>query len=307
MHMARKGTRWVGALIAGLGLVLAATPALAGTDYVLGQFNMAGGHKDYGKLGHEAPDALIQSIHNRNPAAITIQEGCQDWLQYLDAQLADYTVAFQPVLSGQGTVARCKHASDFGLAVIYRNDLGIEGGPEVYSLGSPAGFEQRSMLCVKSPGRKLAICSIHLTQGDEAERVAARRAEAATASRLLSGTDFAGFTLIVGGDFNDDPMSAAADNFYDSRYGHGAHGQFKEVDSPCGNELAEKKPAPPVEISRVPINRECRAGGDTIWSKLNRVKFDYLFVSPSVVVRDAAATHALHSDHDPLWASVTVP
>jgi endonuclease/exonuclease/phosphatase family metal-dependent hydrolase len=305
-HQARRHPRG-GELSTVVAVALGVCVSLAGTsanadpfDYTIGQFNMAGGNdgETGGLSGTEAPDALLASIRDRQPVFITIQEGCRDWSEYMDAQLPDYEVRFEPVFGGNGSIASCKHSpkSDFGNAIIYRSDLDIDGSV-FFHLGSPPGKEQREMLCVTSTTRKLAICSIHTTSDD----VQARRDEAAVARGFLA-TEFPGYTRFVGGDLNDDPMSGVTDNFYDTGYGHGAHGEFKEVDSPCGNSIAESE----ILSFNPPIVVQCRDGESTHGNIFVRQKLDYLFVPPSVFVRAADATSAVHSDHDPLWAWVTV-
>jgi endonuclease/exonuclease/phosphatase family metal-dependent hydrolase len=302
VHQPRGGKlTTVVAVATGVCISLAGTSAHAiPFDYTIGQFNMAGGNQDEtGNLsGTEAPDALLASIRDRQPVFMTIQEGCRDWSEYIDAQLSDYKVRFEPVIGGDGSIAQCKHnpKSDFGNAIIYRSDLDIDGSV-FFHLGSPPGKEQREMLCVTSTTRRIAICSIHTTSDD----VQARRDEAAVARGLLA-TEFPGYTRFVGGDLNDDPMSGVTDNFYDTGYGHGAHGEFKEVDSPCGNNIAESE----ILSFNPPIVIQCRDGESTHGNFFTREKLDYLFVPPSVFVRAADATFATHSDHDPLWAWVTV-
>ncbi|MGI5273322.1 PKD domain-containing protein [Nonomuraea sp. CA-218870] len=266
----------------------------------IGQFNMAGGNDDHGHKGDEAPDALVRSIQDRNPAFITIQEGCEDWLQRLDDQLPAYSVQFDAILTGGGAPANCKHPSPFGNAIIYRDDLGIDTRPEGYSLGSPAGFEQREMLCVASAARKFVICSAHLTPGGSDEDTDAREGEAAQAKKILD-TEYAGYTKFLGGDINAEPGEDALDSFYHSGYGSGANGEFKEVDSPCRNLITER-----IIIETPIVVIPCRSGESTHGNFFTRKKIDYLFVSPDIHVRDADVTHALHSDHDPLWADITV-
>jgi endonuclease/exonuclease/phosphatase family metal-dependent hydrolase len=296
-----------------LGSTLVATPAHAdAVEITIGQFNMAGGHKDFGPAGDEAPDALVRSIQGRNPklAFVTVQEGCRDWLERLDSELPDYTFAFGPIKTRKdGPVANCKHNfdpnrdddDDFGNAIIYRDDFGIDSAPMAHSLGSPAESEQREMLCLKSEVKKAVICSAHLSSGDEGADE--RLAEAARAKEILA-TDYAGYTVFVGGDLNDHPLSDALDNFYHTDYQVGATGQFKEVDSSCRNEITEKY------LSYSPLGLEykyCRDGETTHGFPIfGRNKFDYMFVTPTVFVREADVTYSDVSDHDPLWADVTV-
>jgi endonuclease/exonuclease/phosphatase family metal-dependent hydrolase len=265
--------------------------ASAASAYQIGTFNMAGGHEDHGPKGDEAPDALIASIVDRQPAFITLQEACLDWVTRIDTELADYAVAFDAVQLGDGSTAQCKHPSDFGNAIIYRTDFGVDSPPVASSLQSPAGSEQREMLCVASAWRKIVVCSAHLTAGSDD---VVREGEADVAKSILASS-YPGYTKFVGGDLNAPPESGTTSRFYHPAYGSGASGEFKEVDGPCGNALGTL----------------CRSGelthDDWIFEEDRPTgeKIDYLFVSPWVEVRSADATEGIHSDHDPLWADIT--
>ncbi|QKV96459.1 endonuclease/exonuclease/phosphatase family protein [Streptomyces sp. NA02950] len=295
----------LGALLLGAGA--AAGPPAAATepaapvaaDETIGQFNMAGGNDEHGPKGDEVPDALVRSVEDRRPAFMTLEESCRDWTDRLRSRLPGYTVVFHAVTAGDGKPAQCKHPSDFGNAVLFRNDLGFDANTAVaHPLESPAGYEQREMLCVRSEARKTAVCGTHLTVGSDGPHLRARRHEASVAARILA-TDYAGYHRFLGGDLNDDPLSGATDNFYHPGYARGAHGEFKEADSPCGNEIKRGYwiwSIPPRWVS-------CRSGESTH----SQGKIDYLFTPPSVRVSWADATHASHSDHDPLWAGVALP
>ncbi|MGW8454745.1 endonuclease/exonuclease/phosphatase family protein [Streptomyces niveus] len=274
----------------------------APAQYQIGTFNMAGGNAEHGTKGDEAPEALARSVRDRMPAVVAFQEGCGDWTFALGNKLGaqGYDVFMSPVLQrAGGPDAECRHpnSSGFGNGLITRKDIGFD--PDTYreheltrnAAVDPARKdlkEQREMLCVSAPARQLVACSVHLTHDDRTLRIA----EAAEARRVLA-FEYAGYTQLVGGDLNDDPLSAVADQFYDSGYGFGARGGLKESDSICGNEIT-----PLSNIYRAP----CRLGERTHGSG----KIDYLFVSPQVHVRWADATSANHSDHVPLWAEVTL-
>ena len=285
-----------------IATVLVAGPASAATEHQIGTFNMAGGNADHGPKGDEAPDALVASVEDRRPAFVMLQEACRDWTERLDAELGDYTVVFDAVTSGNGTTAQCRHPSEFGNALLYRNDLGVDGAAVAHSLGSPAGSEQREMLCVTASGRNAVICTAHLTAGDGDGDAQARAVEAETARTVLD-TVYAGRTAFLGGDLNAEPLAEELDPLYHVDYEEGASGALKEVDSPCGNDISRLHMAyPTIEF--------CRSGELTAddWifeegSPLGR-KIDYLFVSTTVEVLGADATFGIHSDHDPLWADV---
>ena len=197
-----------------------------------------------------------------------------------------------------GSTAQCKHPSDFGNAIVYRTDFGIDTAPVAHSLQSPAG-EQREMLCLAAAARKVVVCSTHLTSRG-ADTV--REGEADVATGILASA-YPGFIKFLGGDLNAEPLSGPTNRFYHPAYGFGAVGEFKEAGSPCGNEITE-------EIVVFPDTLTCRSGEPThddvdgVEEAPTGRKLDYLFVSPWVEVRSADATFGIHSDHDPLWAVV---
>lgn len=267
--------------------VATAAPAYAASNYTIGQFNMAGDHGKYGKLRDEAPDALVQSVIDRKPAWLTLQESCDDWNKRLKAKLPEYEIAFHAVKDYKdGPAGQCKHdATAFGNSILFRRDFGFESveRQKSHELGSPSGKEQREMLCMKAPAKKVAVCTIHLTHDDDE----ARGKEAGEAKRILASQEYAGYRVFLGGDLNDDPRSAMANNFYHRDYGSGAHGRYKEVGSPCGNKPSGQP--------------GCRWGHPTRGGS----KIDYIFVSPSVNVVRAEVGKATHSDHRLLWSDVS--
>ncbi|MFF9900153.1 endonuclease/exonuclease/phosphatase family protein [Streptomyces longispororuber] len=301
----KKAVLVLSGILLGTGAALG-PPASAGeaeprvrADYTIGQFNMAGGHKEHGPKGNEAPDALVRSVQDRQPVFVALQEACRDWNDRLVERLAPaYDIVFDPVTLGDGRTATCwpPHTAEFGNALLFRKDFGFDTATKVaHALQSPAGYEQREMVCVRAESRKVVACSTHLTVGDDSKSLNARRHEASVARQILA-TTYAGYTKFLGGDLNDDPLSGALDNFYDPGYQRGARGEFKEVDSPCGNEIKVGHLIP----SLPPTWIWCRSGESTHGAG----KLDYLLVPPSTHVDWADATHATHSDHDPLWAGV---
>ncbi|ATM24832.1 hypothetical protein SMD44_p20049 (plasmid) [Streptomyces alboflavus] len=280
-----------------------ASPAPSPRTFEIGTFNMAGGNKDYNDAGEKAVNALYSSIVDRSPAFVTVQEACEDWMEALDEKLSSYTIVFDPVTSGSGSTAQCKNEdssdrSPFGNAVIYRKGLGFEGNVSNvgHSLGTTSG-ERREMLCVTSDLIKSVACSAHLSVDDAAQR----ERELRKALKIL-GDDYENFTHFLGGDFNATPRSEELEQIYHRSYSRHADGDYQEVDSPCGESMT------PPEWSF-----DCRVGEythDDWWFEEQSPfakKIDYLFVSPdAVTVNWADATTARYSDHDPLWASVTI-
>src|SRR5688572_22285859 len=72
-----------------LTIIVTAGPADAATEVQIGTFNMAGGNEMHGPKGDEAPDALVASVQDRQPAFVALQEACRDWTERLDSELAD--------------------------------------------------------------------------------------------------------------------------------------------------------------------------------------------------------------------------
>ncbi|WP_328773500.1 endonuclease/exonuclease/phosphatase family protein [Streptomyces sp. NBC_00286] len=262
----------------------------AATTYRIATFNMAGGNSKYGTAGVEAADDFVRTVKERRPAFVTIQEGCRDWTERLDSQLPGYSTVFDTVVPEVGTPASCWHDSDFGNALLYRDDLGFTptaGGG--HDLGSPPGREQREMLCIRSQERRLAVCSIHMSSGSAPFLQKARETEAAEAKRLLA-TTYGGYRKFLMGDVNTTAEEPPTDSFYHRNYEGGATGEFKEAGSPCGNYMNNWT---------VP----CRAGEATYGVN----KIDYLFVPPSVTVKWSDTVHSDFSDHDSLWAEIVLP
>lgn len=267
----------------------------AAAEYTIGQFNMAGGNMEHGGKGDEAPDALAREIEERGPAFVTLQEACRDWNERLESLLPGYRVVFHPVTRADGAKGRCKHPSDFGNAILLRDDLGFDPATAVpHRLGSPAGYEGREMLCVRSERRGIVVCSAHLSYGGSGARERVRLNEARTAGRILA-VEYAGYTRFLGGDLNDDPLSETAGAFYDPGYQRSAHGEFKEAGSPCGNDI---KPGYRVSLPQGWI--WCRSAPPTH----GQGKIDYIFVERRLHLLWTEVTEAAHSDHDAVWAGV---
>ena len=291
----------VGAGLLAAGVLAPASDEPSGNEYVVGQFNMAGGTTEYGSKGNEAPDDLVATVNERKPALFTLQESCRDWNDRLRERLPDYTVVFGPVdnlARNPGTPARCHHPTDFGNTVVVRKGLGFDADTaESHLLGSEVGDEYREMTCVRSEPRKLVACSAHLTPGG-GRYLETRRGEAAEAARILR-TRYEGWTAVLGGDINDLPRSGVLDGFYDRDYGGGARGALKEAGSPCGDAMARQR-----RTAQVPRDRyaDCRSGEPTH----SKGKIDYIFVSPSVRVESGTVSYSEQSDHKQLWARVVL-
>lgn len=274
---------------------------------IIGQFNMAGGSDAHGRKGLEVADALAADINSRMPrlAFLTINEGCLDWLDRVEALLPDtYRMHFDAVRGGDGAVATCKHDSPFGNAIIYKQSVLPDPQPVAHELPAVEGLEKREMLCLRSFAKVLVVCTAHLVHSGE--NVEQRKREAAEVKRVLAA-HYAGSTVFLAGDLNDVPGSAVLSNFYHRNYrsagSDAAHGTFKEAFSPCRNEIKQT-----TETDDDPVTY-CR-GGDTTHKRLGTVfsdKLDYVFVPPSVTVHSVQRIWSSHSDHAQLWATVSIP
>ncbi|OEU90189.1 hypothetical protein DB35_02490 [Streptomyces abyssalis] len=274
-------------------------PASSSGEYVIGQFNMAGGTTEHGGKKNGPPDAFAEDVKNRKPAFVAMQETCRDWDERLEDRLPGYTVLFSPVRNlarNPGSPARCHHPTDFGNTIVFRHGLGFDkDDTDVHQLGSTSGDEYREMVCVRSEPRKLVACSAHLTPAG-GEFLDSRKREVATAEQVLTSR-YEDYTVLLGGDINDLPLSATLDRLYDRGYGRGARGAFKEAASPCGDEMKPGRKAAELPRTRY---AHCRSGEPTHSSG----KIDYLFVSPSVRVESSSVSYSEHSDHKQLWARV---
>ncbi|QPP07771.1 endonuclease/exonuclease/phosphatase family protein [Streptomyces bathyalis] len=270
--------------------------------FVIGQFNMAGGTTEYGDEGNTAPDALAEDVKDRKAAFLTMQETCQDWDERLEDRLPGYTVLFSPVDNlerNPGTPARCHHPTDFGNTIVFRNGLGFDkDDTDVHQLGSTSGDEYREMVCVRSEPRKLVVCSAHLTPSG-GDYLASRKREVATVQRILTSR-YKDYTVLLGGDINDLPLSGVLDRLYHPDYGHGARGAFKEASGPCLDAMKPERRAAQLPRARY---APCRSGQPSH----SKGKIDYVFVSPSVRVRSGTLSHSEHSDHKQVWARLDLP
>ncbi|MGH3389155.1 MAG: endonuclease/exonuclease/phosphatase family protein [Actinomadura sp.] len=264
----------------------------------IGTFNM------YGNVGHggvEEPivSAIERSVDERDPTFLALNEVCENQAQALDARLDGYRVYFAPIdqINGEGgrEVQTCDNDAAYGNAVLYREDFADDMQGRPHDLGTPdreGSHEKRGMACVSSASQGTVFCAAHLTSegGDDGDE--ARAAEGRNISDILA-RDYAGQTVLLGGDFNASPGSDSLDGIYDPRYGGGAHGDLKEADSTGG------------------FLGNCRTGekthGESGFGPFNfgGSKIDYIFTSTDVEIHDTDATQSADSDHDPVWSDVT--
>ncbi|MBB4931581.1 endonuclease/exonuclease/phosphatase family metal-dependent hydrolase [Lipingzhangella halophila] len=261
-------------------------------EYQIGSFNMAGGNADEYDPDTSA-EALINSLEDRLPGVVAVQEACESDMDEVDSSMENYTTVFQQVEkvdseSGGRSGASCKEVdSPFGNALVVRDDMGFDTeNEEVHEL-SPEDevTEMRQMVCVTSETQQMAACTVHLTSGNGKEKDAIREEETAEVQRILA-EEYGDYTVILGGDLNADPGSAATNNLYHEDYGDDAQGSLIDASGECGHELSSG----------------CREGEGTLGSE----KIDYVFVSDDVEVQGTHTGDPHHSDHDLVWSDVYI-
>jgi endonuclease/exonuclease/phosphatase family metal-dependent hydrolase len=268
----------------------------------VGQFNMYGNVGNHGEIDEVVP-AIENSVDDRQPTFLSLNEACRSQVEELDRRLEDYQIHFAPIqrydADGNLGGVECDDGSAYGNAVVYRTDFAndIVREPAGYDLGTPHydhedGNERRGAVCVSSASKGTAYCAVHLTAEEGEDGDDARETEIENLNENLE-RDFPGQTILMGGDFNATPGSDVLDAIYDPRYGGDANGRFKEVDSTNGF-LGNCR------------SGESTAGRDGFFGSLSGGnKIDYIFTTPDVEVHDADSTGSGVSDHDPLWSEVT--
>jgi endonuclease/exonuclease/phosphatase family metal-dependent hydrolase len=236
------------------------------------QFNMCGNRCNGGGL--TVANDTINSINNRSPQPfiVTLNEVCENQYSHMYYTLAPYYGRFDP------TGPICSNGARYGNAILIRTSNFSYLGS--WLLPSPSGGEARRVMCISAPlsgAPRLVACVTHISNisGNIASQISA------VASRANSYYSTSG--VLVGGDFNTDPWNYRMNPMYSPCYAGGT-GIFYEADSyGCSRTTQNAYYNETTEGSR---------------------KLDYVFLSGSDWSnRSADATYALHSDHDPLWAT----
>lgn len=302
---------------------------LPAQHYMLGTFNMAGGHQGHGDNIDTAHE-LSQNIKDRAADIVFLQEACQAMTDTLREDLGpDWTVTFMAIPKsdkpGQVNPAdydtyyfSCKDhetdqptASPFGLGIVFRSSFTVTQEPKLHDLPKKAGKEPRHMLCLDlATPQPLVACSTHLTAGKDKEKdkegkdketdeAKARKEEVEKINTLLSPENTAGNPVFLGGDFNTTPMAAALNPLWHVDYSGDAAGSFIEVDS-----------GPSDEDGKEHFKRNSGAGtyGNGCFSFFGKCeKLDYIFVRGADVLNAKVAGESEYSDHLALWADVEIP
>jgi len=247
--------RWLGLIVAVCAVAgpfaahaedAGARVSAVGQSYL--QFNMCGNACNHGDLA--VVHNLEQTIETDQPSVVTLNEMCANQFERLSGDLPGYAGRFDPT----GPV--CTNGSRYGNAILLRGS-GVEPVGS-WQLPNPAGDETRRVMCVR--GRpagvpSLVACVTHISF--KAGNIGAQIDAVAGLLRALPGED----PVLLGGDFNTDPLDARLNPVYDNRYDAGT-GAFTEVDSSVAHSRAAGGHLPGVN--------------DTTFA---RQKLDYIFLA----------------------------
>lgn len=241
-------------------------PAAAGKTKAYMQLNIAGNSMHKGGL---APaKEVVSLVKAEQPYVVTLNEVCATQFDYIKKNL-----------SGSGyrawhghTGVSCKNGSAFGNVVLIRIASSVVGN---WALPNPVEKEHRRLLCVKATNYAMVACSTHISWG-AGDQVAQIRA---VADRLATFRA-KGYRVIIGGDFNVTPTSAALDPMYDTCYPSGAGVLFETAGTRCA----------------------ARSGEATVGATR---KIDYIFFSEEYQGLKGEAVPTGVSDHKVLWGTAT--
>ena len=277
--------RWLGLVLAVLAVAGPVTPhpadvgarvAAAGQSYL--QFNMCGNACNHGDLA--VVHNLEQTIEADHPSVVTLNEMCANQFERLNRDLPGYAGRFDPT----GPV--CGNGARYGNAILLRGS-GVEPVGS-WQLPNPAGDETRRLMCVRgrpAGAGSLVACVTHISFA--AGNIGVQIDAVTGLLRGLPGTD----PILLGGDFNTDPLDARLNPVYDNRYDAGT-GAFTEVGSAASHSRTAGGHLPGVN--------------DTTFA---RHKLDYIFLAgghwsgPHATVVDAGGGL---SDHGALLATISL-
>jgi endonuclease/exonuclease/phosphatase family metal-dependent hydrolase len=268
------------AAIAAVVLALSGDVRATGDRETILQFNMCGHACNRGGLDVVPP--LENSIRDRQPFVVTLNEVCETQYDSLRTALSAYQGRFDP------TGPRCRNGARYGNALLVRSsEVDFVG---TWELPNPAQDEPRRLMCVRtrvgdeSPVR---VCVTHIS--NEQGNIAAQVTAVASILKDLP----AGDAVILGGDFNTDPGDPRMNPLYSADYGSGT-GKFHEADA-AGDHNRSVLGA--------------QVDGDTINEHTySDHKFDYVFLSDGdwdSLTAEADGSNP-HSDHRALWAAASL-
>lgn len=254
------------------------------------QFNVCGKACGTGNAVVSDLEDVIRASSPR-PYVLMLNEMCRSGYTRLTIDMPEYHGHFQTTIAGG-----CQDGSDYGDAVLLRSATFTTLGS--WTLPRPAGGEVRQMTCLKKTlegsTRPLVACGTHIDYqaGNTAQQISA----VATRAAGYASTN----AVVVGGDFNTTPSTAALDTMYTSSYVNG-RGKFVEADAM--NYLRTGG------TSTSTYNQHTGCGGPSCPSTAHpaRRKIDDVFVSSGAFSGISARVHyTAHSDHRPVVATVVV-
>ncbi|MGQ0744200.1 MAG: endonuclease/exonuclease/phosphatase family protein [Acidimicrobiales bacterium] len=268
-------------LVGGLATfdLLAPASAVASPDpdYTFMQFNLCGqvspstnpscnGGEVQGVAG-----AIVQSVLNRVPEAVTLNEACYSQVEEVRQALVGsawpMNLYWVPTIEDTTNCGQAADGGDFGNAILLRQAFSVPFSPVLL----PSSGEVRKLGCAQAGiGNQTSLfCVTHVNDSHPAD-TAINNDLGPSVDVILATLDpflaMANRPILIGGDFNALPDAPALGRLYSH-----VQGAFREVDE------ADNEPT------------------------THSGKLDYLFLSlPEWVVLDGDATHSAYSDHDPL-------
>lgn len=242
------------------------------------QFNMWGwiGYRG----GNEIAYATAKIMREELPAVVTLNEACLGQVETVARRLREEGIPYQ--FHHDFLLHRREGASfcDFGNAVMWLADEPADREPPI-PLPIPPGEQERKLLAVRVDCLRLptVLCVTHLTSGRGLRRSRARRQQILQISAYVRAWKDRQVEVILGGDFNEQPDSAALDSLYLPAYGRRSRGICHEVSG-----------SPEPGIRAKPFQPTHQAG----------LKYDYIFFTTGYSPGGCRVTRS-GSDHYPLF------
>ncbi|MDH2390958.1 FG-GAP-like repeat-containing protein [Streptomyces sp. HNM0663] len=196
-----------------------------------------------------------------NADQIHLQEVCRSQYDKILTRLAPkgFRGLFTATLSGRSDIC---DGDDYGAAVLVKGSV---VDTKVLDLTVGGENEPIKVPCVKNyiQSRVNWACSVHLYWNEASYREAEARALAAQAEQW----EDSGVPVVLAGDFNGTPRSAALSSFYDPSVVDGGRGSFIEADDTDRDHFDPAVCAPATDT-------RCRSGEPTFGTK----KIDYIFL-----------------------------
>lgn len=215
-----------------------AAPGSAGMDVwnwnITGAGHLEGGIDNAGSPA--AVDAVVNPIkfHNQRPDVILLQEVCGDQFTRMNRDLTPlgYTVHWRAVrnqsrCTAYGGSPMNTNSSQLGDLVAVPTAYGPTIADYDFDQvpGAPVGDGQTCLLFSKQ-SRQVVACSTQLSGTEEQRRVEALRMNVDQVKPWVSQ----GLGVIIGGDFNSEPLTVPMNNLFDSSVSSSSHGVLFEAD-----------------------------------------------------------------------------